>query len=184
MKKKTLILLADGSEETEAVICIDFLRRANIEVSAVSVGENDVVCCSRGVKIKTDMRISEVKELPDAIVLPGGMEGTENLAKSKKVIDLIEKCFDEKKIIAAICAAPAIVLSRSKVLDNRKATCYPGLEGKFKDKTMYIDKDVIVDDNIITSQGPGTAVYFALEIIRQLRDENVTDAIRKETLVK
>ncbi len=184
MKKKVLVLLADGFEEIETITCIDLLRRAALDVKAVSITGEVLIKGSRDITVETDIKISDIEELPDAIVLPGGAEGAENLAKSKEVIDLIEKCFDEKKIIAAICAAPAVVLSKSKVLDNKKATCYPGLEEKFKDKTTYIDKGVVVDDNVITSQGPGTAAYFALEIIRQLRGENVTDAVRKKALVE
>jgi protein deglycase len=209
MKKRALILLADGFEEIEAVTCLDLLRRAGIQTEAVSIGENNLISSSHKVKIQADIKISEIKTclpagpprragrpayatgaqvvgtgLPDAVILPGGMPGAENLAGSKEAMDLIKRCFNEDKVIAAICASPAIVLSKIGILDDRKATCYPGFEDKFKDSTTFIDKEVVVDENIITSQGPGTAGLFALEIIKRLKGEETAETVRKNTLIK
>ena len=184
MKRKVIVLLADGSEETEAVFCIDLLRRAGLDVIVASLGNKDIVLCSRDVKIQADMELSDLKDLPDAIVLPGGSKGAENLANSQEVLNLINRCFDKKKIVAAICASPAVVLSKTKVLDNKKATCYPGSQVNFKDTTTYVDEEVVVDENVITSKGPGTAAYFALEIIKHLRGENVADTVKKKALIK
>jgi 4-methyl-5(b-hydroxyethyl)-thiazole monophosphate biosynthesis len=184
VQKKVLILLADGFEEIEAVTCIDVLRRANLNVVVVSVGEKEEVCGSHNLKIQTDMKLRNFKELPDVLVLPGGMPGAENLAKSKEVITLIRECDKEKRIIAAICASPAIVLAPLGILDGKRATCYPQFEDNFGAKTAYVDEKVVVDDNIITSQGPGTAPYFALEIVKQLQGQKVADMVRGRALIK
>jgi len=184
MKKKVLVLLADGFEEMEAVICIDILRRGGLETKIACLKKNLVVCGSRNIKIQADMKLSEIKQLPDAIVLPGGMPGAENLANSKEANKLIKNCNNEKKIIAAICASPAIVLIPLGILDGKRATCYPQFEEKFGAKTAFVNEAVVVDGNIVTSQGPGTVFYFALKIVELLQGKDTAETVRKRALVK
>ena len=184
MNKNVLVLLADGFEEIESITCIDLLRRAALDVKAVSITGEILINGSRGITVRADTKISDIEELPDALVLPGGMPGAENLASSKEVIALIKKCFDEGRIIAAICASPAIVLAPNGVLDGKKATCYPGFEEKFTEKTTYVNEKVVVDGNIISSQGPGTSSFFALEIIKHLKGEDVAETVKRRALVK
>ncbi len=184
MTKKTLVLLAEGFEEIEAVVSIDILRRAGVDVTVACIGSSEIVRGSRNIEIKSDMKVEEFNGLPDAIVLPGGMGGAENLANSEHVVDLIKKCFIQGKIVAAICAAPAVVLASTVILDNRKATCYPSMEERFSNNTRYVNEDVVVDGNIITSRGVGTALYFALEIVRQLLGKDAADEVKEKTLVK
>jgi 4-methyl-5(b-hydroxyethyl)-thiazole monophosphate biosynthesis len=184
MSKKAVILLADGFEEIEAITCIDLLRRAQIDVKAISVTDERIVCGSRKIKVETDMNLQELKDLPDAVILPGGMPAAENLSKSEKVLNLIKRCNDQKKIIAAICAAPAVVLLKTDILKGKKATCYPSFKEKLKSKAIFVDKKVVVDDNIITSQGPGTALYFALKIIKNLRGEKIAKTVAQKTLIE
>jgi len=181
MKKRVLVLLADGFEEIEAITSIDILRRAGIDVTVAGV-DKALIKGSRGLVVKTDRRLSSYRGLPDAVLLPGGTPGVYNLAASKKVNDLILKAKDKGRIIAAICAAPSYVLAPTGVLRGKKATCYPGCENLLKGKAKYTNKKVVVDDNFITSQGPGTAFDFALTLVGKLRGSSIKETVRKKTL--
>lgn len=184
MDKKILILLAEGFEEIEAVTSIDILRRAKLDVIIASVNDANVVKGAHGISIKADIRLRDFEGLPDAIVLPGGMPGSENLANSAKVTELIKRTNLAGKIIAAICAAPAIVLAPTGILDGKKATCYPQCESSFGTRTTYIDREVVVDGNIITSRGPGTALQFALTIVKHLVGDEIADTVKQQCLIK
>ena len=182
MKKKVLVLLADGFEEIEAITCIDILRRAELGVTVAGVG-GVVVKGAHNVAVKTDMKVGSYKKLPDAIVLPGGMPGVENLSASRKVNALIKKAYKKGKIIAAICAAPAYVLAPAKILEGKKATCYPGCEGMLRDnRARFVNKRVVIDGNIITSKGPGTAFGFALKLVEILAGKKTERVVRKKSL--
>ena len=181
MKKRVFVLLADGFEEIEAITCIDILRRAELDVTVVGIGKSDIKG-SREVEIKADTEIGSCKDSPDAIVLPGGMPGVNNLAASRDVNDLINKAYKKGKIIAAICAAPSYVLAPTGIIRDKGVTCYPGCEDMLKDKAKFVDKKLVVDGNIITSQGPGTAFDFALKIVEVLAGESVKETVRKKTL--
>ncbi len=181
MKKKVLVLLADGFEEIEAVTSIDLLRRAGLDVTVAGVGKATVKG-SRGIMVRTDKRLKSYKGLPDALVLPGGMPGVRNLSASKEVNELILKASSKGKVIAAICAAPSYVLAPTGVLKGKRAACYPGTEDLLKGKAKYSNKKVVVDGNLITSQGPGTAFDFALTLIDKLRGRSIKEKVRKKTL--
>lgn len=183
-KKTVLILLADGFEEIEAVVCIDILRRAGLETITASLNKKRMVCGSHNIEIEADLKLSDFSGLPDALILPGGSVGTKNLSRSKKVLDLIEKCNEKGKIIAGICAAPAVVLSPLGILDNKKVTCYPELKNKLRSTTVYVDKKVVIDGNIITSQGVGTALYFALKLVEKLKGVKIADRIKQAIVFK
>ena len=181
MKKKIAVLLADGFEEIEAVTCIDILRRAELDVKIVGVG-GMLVTSSHGVGISADIEINSYNDSPDAIVLPGGMPGVQNLFKTAKAQSLIKEVHQKGNIVAAICAAPAYVLAPMGILDGKKATCYLGCEEKLGKKVIYVDQSVVVDGNTITSKGPATAMAFALRIIDLLCGKKVTDTIREKLL--
>jgi len=161
---RILVLLADGFEEIEAITVIDVLRRADIEVDTVGI-TGAWVTGSHGIKVMADKKISEIDvEKYDGIVLPGGSKGVENLERSSKVKEVLEKMNEKGKLIAAICAAPS-VLAKFHILDNKRATIYPGME---RELPYPRDERVVVDENVITSQGPGTAMEFALAIVEKL----------------
>jgi 4-methyl-5(b-hydroxyethyl)-thiazole monophosphate biosynthesis len=161
---RILVLLADGFEEIEAITVVDVLRRASIEVDTVGI-TGAWVTGSHGIKVMADKKISEVDiEKYDGIVLPGGSKGVENLARSSKVKEFLEKMNEKGKLIAAICAAPS-VLAKFHILDNKRATIYPGME---RELPYPRDERVVVDENVITSQGPGTAIEFSLAIVEKL----------------
>ncbi len=183
-KKKALLVLADGFEDIEAVAPFDILKRAGVTVKIASLGSQDVES-ARGLKITADTVLDNVKEEEfDCIVLPGGSGGAEKLSKSAKLTALIQKMSKNGKIIAAICASPAWVLAPAGILDGKNATYYPGAEKSFSAKTNYINKEVVVDENIVTSQGPATAFLFGIKIVEMLRGSNVADTIKKNLLIE
>ncbi|MCP4650517.1 MAG: DJ-1/PfpI family protein [PVC group bacterium] len=184
MAKKVLILLAEGFEEMEAVISIDILRRAGLDVVTVAIGGDLLVRSARNVTIKADVYLKNYEGIPDAVVLPGGTAGAERLAASEIVIDLIKTCTAQGKTVAAICAAPAIVLPKTGVLDGKRATCYTDCETMFNSQITFVKEDVVVDGNIITSAGPGTAIDFALAVVEVLLGEEIVAKLKEKALIK
>ena len=163
---RVLVPLADGVEEIEAVTVIDVLRRGGIEVVSAALGNDRSVAGSRDVVLLADTVWDELEiDSFGAIVLPGGGLGTENLAADQRVLATLRAFAESDKFVAAICAAPT-VLAQAGVLKGRRATCYPACAealGK-----AYDEAPVIADGHIITSQGPGTAMLFALVLVQHL----------------
>ena len=180
-KKKVAVLLAEGFEEIEAVTNIDILKRAGLQVTIVGVG-GSIIKGAHEVALKVDIEISNYKDLPDALMLPGGMPGVQNLSGSKDVNKLIKECNKKGKLIAAICAAPSHVLLPTGIIQGKKVTCYPGCEDLLKGKATFVEEKVCVDGNIITSRGPGTAFDFALKIVEILLGEDIKKEIKEKTL--
>ncbi|MGB2631265.1 MAG: DJ-1 family glyoxalase III [Candidatus Omnitrophota bacterium] len=181
MKKKAIVVLANGFEEVEAATPIDVLRRAGIDVIVAGL-EDDTVTGAHGMMFKTDTVLEKIKTLPDAVIFPGGMPGAENLARSSKVKDMILAMDSGKKLIAAICASPALVLAPLGVLDGKKATCYPGMDENFSAKVKCAKEKVVQDGNVITSRGPGTAFDFSLKIAENLAGKETADMVGKQML--
>ncbi len=165
MSKKVLVAIAEGIEELEAVTIIDVLRRAEANVTVASVGDIQIAA-SRGVKLVADAVISDcVGSVYDLIVLPGGMPGAEHLRDSSQLIDMLKEQAASGRLYAAICASPAVALKPHGLLENKKATCYPSLLSELDNPEQA---KVVVDGNCITSQGPGTALEFALKLVELL----------------
>lgn len=175
---KLMVPFADGFEEIEAFSITSVLRSAGIDVDMVGV-VGSVITGEHGVRVMVDKRLSSIKaDDYDGIVIPGG-RSCKTLAKSKTILDMIKQFNEHDKLIAAICCAP-LVLVEAGVLDNRKATIYPG----FEKKLSYPRGDrVVIDRNIITSQGPGTAIAFALSIVEFLMGKKKADLLRAELVV-
>ena len=173
---KTAICIADGVEEIEALTVVDLMRRAKLDIDMISVQNRGRAMGSHCIQFECDYCLKDIDlNSYDAIVLPGGLKGTENLMNNVKIIDTIQTFFEKGKLVAAICAAPT-VLGEAGILRDKKATCYPGMEnGLLSAKVSY--DPVVIDGNIITSRGMGTVNDFALEIIRYLADENTAKEI-------
>ena len=162
------IFMADGCEEIEGLTVVDIVRRAKMDITMISVNGKREVTSSHGVTFLADAVAEEVDYgALDGIVLPGGMPGTLHLLDHATVNEVIKKFAGEGKLVAAICAAPS-VLGAAGILEGRRATCHPGFEEKLTGAATSEDA-VVVDGNIITSRGMGTAIPFALEIVRYLR---------------
>lgn len=165
-----LIPLAEGCEELEAVTLIDLLRRADITVVTASLGLQTITA-SRGVHLTADTSLENVLyDDFDMIILPGGMPGTTHLNNDPHVHAILKRLHQSKKAIAAICAAP-LVLATAGLLDGKKATSYPNvLNSNDWPQITLSDDPIVIDGDILTSQGPGTAMDFALTIIEYLTD--------------
>jgi 4-methyl-5(b-hydroxyethyl)-thiazole monophosphate biosynthesis len=172
---KVMVPFAEGFEEIEALTVVDVLRRAGIKVDMVGV-PGTVITGAHGVKVSMDKRLGEVNpDEYDGIILPGGNPGYINLGRSALLIDMIKKLNMRSKLIAAICAAPT-VLAKIGVLEARKATVYPGMESELPYPRA---EKVVVDKNVITSQGPGTAMEFSLRIVEYLLGKDKALELRK-----
>ena len=165
--KRVYIFLADGFEEVEALTVVDILRRGQIDLVMVSVSGNREVEGSHGIAVRTDMLFDE-SDFSDAdmLVLPGGMPGTKHLREHEGLAKVLLGAAEAGTRIAAICAAPT-VLGGLGLLKGKKAVCYPGLEDKLTGAEPG-EKSVVVSGNITTSKGVGTALPFALELLKQL----------------
>lgn len=175
MAISALVAIADGSEEMEAIIAVDVLRRAGINVTLASINpDSTLIRASRGVAIVADTTIDQiVSDHFDLIVLPGGMPGAANLRDSKELIALLRNQMKEQRWIGAICAAPAVVLQLHGMLASEgralKATCHPSFQSTLDPRHCRPFDSVVIDGNIVTSQGPGTAFEFALTLVDLLR---------------
>jgi 4-methyl-5(b-hydroxyethyl)-thiazole monophosphate biosynthesis len=179
--KTAVVVLAEGFEEIEAVTPIDMLRRADVRVTVAGVG-GTTIRGSHGLAFECDARLESVDEIPDLIVLPGGLPGSENLGNSHEVRALTQKVHDNGGICAAICAAPALTLARFGLLDDRTATCYPSFEKHFDESTTHSEERVVIDRGIVTSRGAGTSMEFALSLVAQLAGEARAEELRKGVL--
>jgi 4-methyl-5(b-hydroxyethyl)-thiazole monophosphate biosynthesis len=180
--KKIAVLLAEGFEEVEAATPIDFLRRAGVDVIVAGV-TGKTVTGARGIKFVADVSLGELPPELDGVVIPGGMPGAANIAKSAAAIELIRLLFTAKKLVAAICAAPGVVLGAHGFLAGKKFTCYPGYE-KDVAKASFSEDAVVKDGNLITSRGPGTAAEFAEALIEYLLGKDAALKVRQDTLQK
>jgi len=176
-----VVFLADGFEEVEAVTVVDYLRRAGVELVTAGIG-TQMPTGARGIRIASDIEIESLDEMPDGVVLPGGMPGSANLAASGRVGDITRGVMKNENMVAAICAAPALVLGGFGLLRDREYTCYPGFEESLSEG-IFLDERVVVDHNLITSQGAGTAGEFAIAIIRYMVGDAAAEAIARGVLL-
>ncbi len=172
MSVSVLVCLAPGSEEIEAVTAIDLLVRAGVSVTTASVaGDGDLeIRCSRGVRILADAALVDVADNDfDAIVLPGGLKGAECFRDSPLLVETVRQNHFAGKIVAAICAAPALVLEYHDLFPIANMTGFPSLKDKIS-PSKWSDRRVMHDPrvNLLTSQGPGSAMEFTLKLIELL----------------
>ncbi|MBQ2986107.1 MAG: DJ-1/PfpI family protein [Tyzzerella sp.] len=179
--KKVSVFLADGFEEIEGLTVVDLLRRAGVEVTTVSITGENTIHGAHGIDVQADKLFEEMNfEGEDMLVLPGGMPGTLNLGAHKGLEELLNKGYDEKKYLAAICAAPS-VFGKYGFLRGRKATSYPGFEAQLLGAEC-VEDSVVVDEFIVTSRGMGTAIPFSLALIELLLSSEKADEIGKSII--
>ncbi|AYC34377.1 DJ-1/PfpI family protein [Pseudomonas cavernae] len=183
MTARALIAVADGVEDLETVTLIDVLRRADIEVLVASIEGRRMFTCARGTRMTADaMLIDVLAQEFDLIVLPGGMPGAQRLAEHAPLGERVAQQAKAGKLFAGICAAPAVALQSYGVLRQRRLTCYPAFSDRLSGCT-FVDQPVVVDGNCITSQGPGTALAFALTLVEQLAGKATRNEVAKAMLV-
>ncbi len=183
MNKKVYIFLAEGFEEIEAITPIDVLRRAGITVQTVSISDTKEVSGAHSITIITDNLFSDTNfNDADLLVLPGGMPGTLNLKAHKSLNDLLIDFAKKDKLIGAICAAPT-VLAQNNLLEDKNATCYPGFE-KDLGNADFTGQPLEVSGNIVTANGVGSAMKFALQLVIMLIDKKAAEEVAAKMVVK
>ena len=183
--KTAAVFFADGFEDIEALSPVDYLRRANVEVITVGVkgtpfNDTMIVTSSHNVPMIMDMSLDTFfkkygDNIPDCVVCPGGGKGAINLSECAPLLSYLEKAWNADRLVAAICAAPAVVLGKTKIPAGKNWTCYPDMEGESKPEYLsgYSNKVFVTDENLVTSRGPGAAEEFAMELVRILAGEEV-----------
>lgn len=168
---RVLVPIADGSEEIEAVTIIDVLRRADVEVCVASAKAGSrSVTASRAVQLTADEHLDQaLTQTWDMIVLPGGMPGAQHLSEHEGLVQQLRSQLEQGRWVAAICAAPAVVLGHHQLIAGATATCFPRFHDQLRATVAQVSEQaVVVDNNLITSQGPGTAMAFALTLVETL----------------
>lgn len=174
--KKAYIFLADGFEESEALITVDLLRRGSVDCRMVSVSGRDEVTGRSGITVLCDLKFEDADfGNTDALIVPGGMPGTTHLKEHQGVGEQLKAAAESGKLVAAVCAGPT-VLGALGILEGKKATCYPGCESGLLGATV-LEAEAVVDGNIITSRGVGTTIPFALAILEKLTDKANADKV-------
>ncbi len=164
--KKVLVPFADGFEDIEAVSIVDVLRRGGVEVITAALADEATATSAHGIRMATDALLHDVLEDEfDAIILPGGGEGTENLLKCAPLLERLGRQKASGRLLCAICAAP-IVLEAAGVIDDESVTCYPSCTPRMGRRVA--DVPVVADGLIVTGRGPGCATIFALAVLAQL----------------
>jgi 4-methyl-5(b-hydroxyethyl)-thiazole monophosphate biosynthesis len=188
--KKVLLFLADGFEEVEAVTPIDYLRRADIDVLTAAVGGDRMVMGTHKIPVQADVLLNDLyleDKLNvcdwDAVLCPGGMPGAANILASPLACSFLKAMNNEGKIVSAICASPAVIFAPLGLLNDKRFTCFPGMEGDVPAGIWQEDK-VVVDGNIVTSRGAGTAVNWAYALIEILAGKDKADTLIAKTLSK
>lgn len=164
---RALVILAEGAEESEAVIVIDILRRGGIDVVVAGLDGDGPVLCSRKVRIVVDTALSAVTGRIDAIVLPGGAEGARRLASSPAVGEQLRGAVNNGRLVGAICAAPLALVSH-QVFAGKAMTSHPSVASRILAHGKLVQQPVVEDGILVTSQGLGTAIWFALTLVRRL----------------
>ena len=176
MQKRAVVILSEGFEDIEAVAPIDILTRSGVEVTIASIKAGPVAA-AYGSTLVPHTTIDRVHELYDAIILPGGLTNAEKMAANDRLIDLVKCHHAASKLVAAICAAPALVLGETAgLLKGKRATGFPGYDSRLAAcGATFTGDHVTIDGNIITGMGPGAAVSFALQIAEYLVGKEIPD---------
>ena len=175
-----LVPLAEGFEEIEAITIIDVCRRGDIDVTVAGVNGMSIKG-GQGIEVAADCLIDSVDiNSYDMITLPGGLGGTMVLSESENVQSILKQMKEQNKYIGAICAAP-LALHTADVL-NKDFTCYPSIENQIRLDGYHQEQSTVIDDKVMTSQGVGTAIDFALKIVRQLQGESSFKVLKESIL--
>jgi 4-methyl-5(b-hydroxyethyl)-thiazole monophosphate biosynthesis len=185
--KTAYVLIAEGFEEVEALTPVDYLRRAGIDVLTLGVGPDGgpaaEVQGGHGIAVRADRPLGASDALRDAIIVPGGGGGVRSLAASPAAIDLIRRHHAAGKLVAAICAAPAVVLHEAcGLLGGASFTGFPGTEAKVSG-ARFSPERVVRDGQLITSRAAGTAGEFSRGIIAALVGEDIAREVADKVLL-
>lgn len=174
----SFLFLAEGFEDMEAIAVVDILRRGGVDIRTVSISESRQVKSAHGVTVTADSVLAGLElNGAECLIFPGGMPGAQHLGDCKPLLDVMQRQYDEGRHIAAICAAPALVLGHLQVGYRLCVTCYPGFE-KYLPADFEVSTDgVVADGKVITGKGPGFAVKFGLILLEHLRSAEVAKEV-------
>ncbi len=180
------IFLADGFEDVEALGANDVLKRGGVRANLISISDNPFVSSSHGITIGTDIFLcetdtgSEGTTLRDVMIFPGGMPGSRNLAACKPLIKAMKAHYEAGGTVAAICAAPGLVLGQLDCWEGKVFTCFDGFADTPSEKGgMFVSKPAVTDGQVITGRSAGHALAFGLEILRRVKGEEVASEVKK-----
>jgi len=175
---KAIVPLANGFEEIEALGVVDILRRGGVTVVTASIHGTTDVLGAHGVTVKADALFGDVADGEyDAVVLPGGGEGMENLRASEAVIGRLRRQKDEGRLLCAICAAPLVLVAAGVLDEDQHVTCYPTCQMDLD--RPWVDQSVVEHDGVITAQGPGTTFLFGFVILKALVGEQMAQRVMR-----
>ncbi len=165
IKKRAVIVVADGCEDIETVCPIDVLTRVGVDVKVAAL-ENSTVKCSWGSRLEADISVDDVGDDFDAVIFPGGLPNAATLAADERVQRLAKRYFESGKLVASICASPACLLGEATgILKGRRSTGDPSFNDRLAASGAEVtDEAVTIQDNVITARGPGAALAFALKV--------------------
>ena len=180
--EKTAIFLAEGFEEVEALAVVDILRRADIDISMVSITGSLDVTGSHGITVKADVLFEDYDTSDlELMILPGGMPGTKNLEAHEGLMKALDDVYARGKYIGAICAAPTILGHRG-MLKGVEACCYPGLEGELEGAIVPEDRTLCFSDRFVTASAMGNAIPFALDLVSISRGAEAASKVQDSIL--
>ena len=191
--KGVYIFLAEGFEDVEALATADVLRRGGVPVELVSVTEEPFVVSSHGVAVGTDQSFDYFvlhvdkggTAEKDVMIFPGGMPGTRNLAGHSFLMDMMQEHYDEGGTVAAICAAPGLVLGQLDGIEGKRVTCFDGFEGILEEAgAKFEPRPAITDGRVITGRSAGHAIAFGLEILKKIKGEEKAAEVRHALMLE
>lgn len=179
------IFLADGFEDIEALAVNDVLVRGGLKPRLITISDDPFVVSSHGVTIGSDLFLSDIEikhegtAKQDIMILPGGMPGSKNLAACRPLIKALKEHYAAGGTLAAICAAPGLVLGQLDIWEGRTFTCFNGFEALPVSKGgCFKDCPAVTDGQVITGRSAGNAIAFGLEILARVKGEDAVANVR------
>ena len=191
--KGVFIFLAEGFEDVEALATADVLRRGGVPVELVSITDEPFVVSSHRVAVGVDQTFDYFAlnidkggtDEKDVMIFPGGMPGTRNLAGFDMLMEMMQEHYDAGGTVAAICAAPGLVLGRLNGIDGKRVTCFDGFEGYLREAgASFEPRAAITDGRVITGRSAGHAIAFGLEILKKIKGEEKTAEVRHALMLE
>ncbi len=187
--KKAFVFIADGYEEIEALATVDILRRGGIATRMVSNTENLSVAGAHGITVQAEIPFSDFlaggTSPEDILVFPGGLPGAQHLADNGVLMDIMRRHDAEGGLVAAICAAPGLVVAQLDTLQDKKFTCYTGFEPALLAKgAVHTGEPAVISGNLVTGRGPGCAIAFGLAILQAACGKAVAQQVSDGMLVE
>lgn len=175
---RAMVVLADGFEDIEAVSVIDVLRRGGVDVVTAALDGGPEVRSSHGITMLADESFDDVADDDyDAIILPGGGEGTANLKASGALIERLRRQKEEGRLLCAICAAPTVLEAAGVLEEGQHVTCYPTCALELDRPCAGVP--AVADGGVVTGQAPGASLLFALVVLQTLMGDKVADRVAR-----